>query len=77
MQTDDPQRNTVKCSVKLLRYTEKWKVFCETDEKFSAKIVKISSAKMPIRGPQKYCEMFCKNTERCFTEILRRYLQEK
>ena len=86
MQTDDPQKNTAKCSVKLLRYTlqntkryseTSWKVFCKTDEKFSAKIVKIGSAKMPICGPQKYCEMFCKNTERCSTEILRRLLREK
>ena len=86
MQTDDPPKNTAKCSVKLLRYTlqntkryseTSGKVFCKTDEKFSSKIVKIGSAKMPICGPQKYCEMFCKNTERCSTEILRRLLREK
>ena len=86
MQTDDSQKNTAKCSVKLLRYTlqntkryseTSWKVFCKTDEKFSAKIVKIGSAKMAIRGPQKYCEMFCKNTERCSREILRCLLQKK
>lgn len=28
-------------------------------------------AKMLIRGPQKYWEVFCKNSERCSAEILR------
>ena len=77
-QTDDPQKTTAKCSVKLLRYALQntkrysetyWKVFCKTDEKFSTKIVKRGSVKILIRGPQKYCEIFCKNTKGCSTKL--------